>query len=455
MIDYLIPIIIAALAGAFFYFIINNFRNRSGNGADHTELDQLRQDKSLLERDKEHLKSRLENAKEEFKKQETKEDNLLKENNRLNAELATAKANLKSLEEKLNEQEANLTELQNKFNKDFQLVADRILKENSKEFSQSHQKELDQILKPLKEKIKTFEESIEKKYDSEKSERITLKTEIKHLLEMNKTLNEQAQNLTNALKGESKTRGNWGELVLERILESSGLIEGEEYETQYSDTNSENKRIQPDVIIKLPDEKHLIVDSKVSLVAYDAFVSAETEEEKANQLKQHLTSVRTHVTQLSHKNYQSGKNLNSPDFVLLFMPIEPAFSLAVQEDSQLYAFAWEKKVVIVSPTTLLATLRTIASVWKNEKVAKNIEEIKNKAGDLYDKFVGFLDDMAKIERGLSSAQSAYDEAYNKLADGRGNIVRRIKHIKSLGITSKKEIPAEFDKDADQEEEVLE
>lgn len=448
MFDYLLPLIIAALAGSFFYFLMGFLRNKNAISSDPSEVNELKNQLNLLQRDKEHLESRLENAKEEFKKQEQKESQLIQENIRLNSDLSASKTELKALGEKLKTEEARLNEVQKQLNQDFQLIANKILKDNTEDFSKTHKKELDNILSPLKEKIKAFEESVEKKYENENKERTTLKAEIQQLMQLNQTLNEQAQNLTNALKGESKTRGNWGELVLERVLESSGLIEGEEYITQHSDTNTEGKRIQPDVVILLPDEKHLIIDSKVSLVAYDNYISAEDEGEKEKHLKLHSTSVKNHVAQLSEKNYTGGKKLNSPDFVLLFMPIEPAFSLAIQNDPNLFAYAWERKVVIVSPTTLLATLRTIASVWKNEKFTRNVQEIQDKAGALYDKFVGFLDDMAKIDRGLSSAREAYDGAFNKLREGKGNIVGRVERIKELGANSKKEIPAEFKPDED-------
>lgn len=441
-------IIISILGGIVGFLIVSLISKRNKTPLDTTDSNELRDEMLSLRKDKEHLESRLENAKEEFKAQQNRERELTDERVKLSSELSSTKTELQKMGEKLAEEESRLAELQERFTKEFKLVANSILKENTKDFSATHQKELEDILKPLKEKIKTFEESVEKKYNHENTERITLKNELKHLLELNQTLNTQAQNLTNALKGESKTRGNWGELVLERILESSGLIEGEEYQTQYSDTNNENKRIQPDVIINLPDDKHLIIDSKVSLVAYDNYMAEEDDIERAKQLKLHVMSVRNHVNQLSDKNYQSGKKLNSPDFVLLFMPIEPAFSLAVQNDPQLYVHAWDKKVVIVSPTTLLATLRTIASVWKNEKFTRNVKEIQEKAGLLYDKFVGFLDDMQKIDRGLISARSAYDDAHNKLRSGRGNIVGRIEKIKELGASSQKEIPAEFKQEED-------
>ncbi len=445
--DYTI-IIISLLAGMAIVFLLNLLlRRKNQENGSVNSLDQ-REELIQIKAKNEHLEQRLEDAKKEFRAQEEREKELIEDRTRLSSELASAQTELKKMAEKLEEEEKRLAELQERFTKEFKLVANQILKDNTKDFSESHQKELDNILKPLRERIKSFEESVEKKYKHENEERITLKTELKNLMELNKTLNEQAQNLTTALKGESKTRGNWGELVLERILESSGLIEGEEYKTQHNDTTPEGNRIQPDVVILLPDEKHLIIDSKVSLVAYDSYIAADDEAEKAKQLKLHVASVKTHITQLSEKNYPSGKKLNTPDFVLLFMPIEPAFSLAIQADHSLYSYAWDKKVVIVSPTTLLATLRTIASVWKNEKFTRNVQEIQDRAGALYDKFVGFLEDMAKIDRGLNSAREAYEGAFNKLKGGNGNIVKRIETIRELGAHSKKEIPSEFKPEED-------
>ena len=237
----------------------------------------------------------------------------------------------------------------------------------------------------------------------------------------------------------NKKQGNWGEMVLERILESSGLIKGEEYETQYSDVNNTQQRIRPDVLIKLPDDKHIIVDSKVSLIAYERYVSSEDTTEKELELKNHVLSVKAHVKSLSEKNYQTGLGINSPDFVLLFIPIESSFSLAIQGDADLYNYAWDKKVVIVSPTTLLATLRTIASVWKHERQTKNALEIADKAGRLYDKFKSFVDDMQKIDRGISATRSAYDDAFNKLKSGTGNLIRRTEQIKELGAKTNKSL----------------
>lgn len=397
------------------------------------KIRQLEQELLSYQKDKEHLEARLEKAVEEFKKQEEREKDLQEEKLNLKVELTQLESNSKFIEEKLKTQNQELEKIRNEFSTEFKIMANAILKQNSEDISKIHQKELGEILNPLKEKIKVFEDTVNKKYVDETKERSALKQEIKQLLELNQTLNKQAQNLTNALKGDNKKQGNWGELVLERILESSGLIKGEEYETQYSDHNADNKRIQPDILIKLPDQKHIIIDSKVSLVAYDNFMSSEDETEKEAALKAHVLSVKNHVKQLSDKNYQSGLNINSPDFVLLFIPIESSFSLAIQADENLYSYAWEKKVVIVSPTTLLATLRTIASVWKHDKLTKNAQEIADNAGKMYAKFVGFLDDMHKIDRGINSTRNAYDEAMNKLKTGTGNLIRRAENLKIMGV----------------------
>lgn len=438
--------VVIFILGLFTGFVLAWFGLKKKDNQEETDGDnneELKVENINLKKDVEHLNSRIDKSIEEFEKQRNRENQLNNEKLELSSKLSEVKANYKNLEEKLNSQTNELEKLQERFTQEFKLVANSILKQNSEEFSKAHQKELQDILTPLKEKIKTFESSVEKKYLDETKERSALKQEIKQLLELNNTLNNQAQNLTNALKGDNKQQGNWGEMVLERILESSGLIKGEEYETQFSDTNSDNKRIQPDVLIKLPDSKHIIVDSKVSLVAYERFTNSEEETERDLALKNHVLSVKNHVKHLSEKNYQTGIGVNSPDFVLLFIPIESSFSAAIQGDEGLYNYAWDKKVVIVSPTTLLATLRTIASVWKHERQTKNAIEIADKAGRLYDKFKSFIDDMQKIDRGINATRTAYDDAFNKLKTGTGNLIRRAENIKELGAKTNKSIPQDL------------
>jgi DNA recombination protein RmuC len=260
----------------------------------------------------------------------------------------------------------------------------------------------------------------------------------------------EANNLANALKGDTKKQGNWGEVILEKVLERSGLIKGQEYQTQFSTKNIDGNRIQPDAVVFLPDNKHIIIDSKVSLVAYNAFVNSENENEKQKFLKEHINSVKNHVKQLSEKNYQTSPDFNTPDFVLLFMPIESAFSAAIQSDQDLFAYAWDLKIVIVSPSTLLATLRTIASIWKQERQTKNALEIAKQSGALYDKFVGFLEDLDKIGKSIDASKIAYEDALNKLKTGRGNLINRVINIQKLGAQTQRQIPDKFKLDNDEE-----
>lgn len=395
------------------------------------------------------LKYTRDQASEELNREREKfnqELNILrKELHESNITIAKAREAFKAQEEKYVMLKTELENVHKKYTTEFENIASRILDEKSEKFTKQNRDNLDIILNPLKENIKAFEEKVEKAYKSESNERIELKTEIKNLVFLNQRISEEANNLAKALKGDNKKQGNWGEVILEKVLERSGLVKDREYRTQFNTTNGDGKRIQPDAVILLPDNKHVIVDAKVSLVAYEACVNATTEEERERFVKEHLLSVRSHVKILSEKDYHSSVDFNTPDFVLLFIPIESSFSVAVQADQELFSFAWDKKIVIVSPSTLLATLRTIASLWKQERQTKNVMEIAREGGELYDKFVGFLEDMQKIEKAIESSSKAYLDAVNKLSSGKGNIVRRIQLIQQLGAkTSKdKSIPARF------------
>lgn len=358
----------------------------------------------------------------------------------LNSSFASAKTENENLKQKLTEQKSELEQLNQKFTKEFENLANRILDEKSQKFTEQNRSNLDVILNPFKEKLKDFEQKVDQAYKAESAERITLKTEIKNLVELNKQISEEANNLATALKGDNKQQGNWGEMVLEKILERSGLKEGQEYKMEYATTNSENERIRPDAVIFLPDNKHVIVDSKVSLIAYTACVNAANEEDRMRFLKAHIESLRNHVKLLSDKKYQSAVGLESPDFVLLFVPIESSFSLAVQGDAELFNFAWDKKIVIVSPSTLLATLRTIASIWKQERQTRNAIEIAEEGGKLYDKFVAFVEDLIKVGNGIKKTQSDYEDAMKKLHEGTGNLVRRAEKMKELGAKTTKQLP---------------
>lgn len=359
--------------------------------------------------------------------------------------LAKAEALVGSYQDKLAEQQQNLENLQQKFTLEFSLIANKILDEKSAKFTAQNQTNLDTILNPLKANIKSFEEKVDKVYQTEAAERSQLKGVIFQLMDQSKQIQTDANNLTKALKGDSKKQGNWGEVILERVLERSGLIKDREYRIQASLNSAEGARFQPDVIIDLPDEKHLIVDAKISLVAYERLMSAETDEEKLINLKQHLISVKSHIDGLAGKNYQNLYQINSPDFVLLFMPIESSFSVTVQADNELFNYAWDRKVVIVSPTTLLATLRTIASIWKVDRQNKNVFEIAEEAGALYDKFVGFLADMENIGKHINSTQKAHEDAFKKLQYGNGNLIGKVEKIKKLGAKTKanKQIDSKF------------
>lgn len=341
------------------------------------------------------------------------------------------------------EQDKYILELQGKFKLEFENVANRLLEEKSAKFTEQNRSNLDLILKPLKENIKAFEEKVEKVYKSESDERNVLKGVISQLMDQSKQIQEDANNLTKALKGDSKKQGNWGEVILERILERSGLIKDREYRIQTSVNASEGNRVQPDVIIDLPDDKHIVIDSKVSLVAYERFVSSEMDSEREVFLKQHILSIKNHIQGLSGKNYHELQVLNSPDFVLLFIPIESSFGLAVQQDADLFNYAWDRKVVIVSPSTLLATLRTIASIWKQERQNRNVLEIARLSGSMYDKFVGFLSDMESIGRNIRQSQDAYEKAMNKLSTGSGNLSNTSEKIKKLGAKATKQIDTKF------------
>ncbi len=360
-------------------------------------------------------------------------------------EVATLKTINENLAEKLENQKSEIDNLQKRLTTEFENIAQKILKERSDEFSLSNHKNMSDILNPLKEKIQSFEKKVDETYDKELRDKISLREEVRKLTELNTKVSEEANNLTKALKGDVKKQGNWGEVILERVLERSGLTKGQEFEREEVVDGADSSVQRPDVIIHLPDNKHIIIDSKVSLVAYERLMSAETEDHRVSYLRDHINSLRSHVKLLSEKNYQNAQNLNTPDFVLMFLPIEASFSVAVQGDSEIFAYAWERKIVIVSPTTLLATLRTISSIWKQENQTKNAQEIARLSGALYDKFIGFAEDMAKIKANIDRTSNAFDDAMKKMKDGSGNIIRTAEKIKELGAkTGNKSLPAGFE-----------
>jgi len=357
----------------------------------------------------------------------------------LTRNLSSVEADYRNLEEKLADRKKELNEMQDKFTKEFENLANKILDDKSKKFTDLNKTTLNDLLNPLKEKISDFEKKVEHTHKESIDRHSALREQIVNLKELNQQITKEAGNLTKALKGDSKAQGNWGEYILESILEKSGLVKGREYMIQESVTTEEGKRFQPDVVIKLPENKNIIIDSKVSLVAYERFVNEEQDDERASFLKQHIQSLRQHIKGLSDKNYQALYNIGSLDFVLLFVPIEPAFSTAAQHDREIFNDAFEKNIVIVSPSTLIATLRTIASIWKQEHQNKNTVEIARQATALYEKFKGFTDDLIELGNQLRRTQNSYEGAMNKLSTGSGNLIKRVEEFKKLGIKPSKNV----------------
>lgn len=351
---------------------------------------------------------------------------------------------------KLAMQQVELAEMKTKLNKEFELIATKILEDKTNRFTQTNVNSLEQILSPFKENIKAFEDKIEKVYKFESDERNTLKGVINLLVEQSKQIQDEAQNLTKALKGDNKMQGNWGEMILEKILNRSGLTKDSEYSVQKSYVNEEGKRLQPDVIVHLPDNKNIIIDAKVSLIAYERFINLDNENESEKRIfsKQHMDSIKAHINNLTSKNYADLYGINSPDFVLLFIPIESSFSLTVSIDTDIFNYAWERQVVLVSPSTLFATLRTIASIWKQERQNRNVIEIAHQAGLLYDKFVGFTEDFSRIERQIIALSKTHEDARKKLDSGKGNIISRFQKLKKLGAKTNKSIDEQFISSAD-------
>ncbi|MCY1331244.1 RmuC family protein [compost metagenome] len=368
------------------------------------------------------------------------------ERERKDAELRRLDADRASLEAELREQreshEQRMTDLQaarDDLRAQFAELAGKIFDEREQRFAETSQQRLGQLLDPLKERIQAFEKRVEESYQQEARERFSLGKELERLQQLNQRLGDEATNLTRALKGQ-KTQGNWGELVLERVLEHAGLERGREYETQVSLKSAEGERFQPDVLIRLPGDKQVVVDAKVSLTAYQQFIAADDEAIRQQALRQHVLSLRNHVKGLSGKDYRRLEGLHSLDFVLLFMPVEAAFSVALQAEPNLFQEAFERNIVIVSPTTLLATLRVIDSLWRQERQSQNAREIAERAGALYDKFVAFVQDLDEMGSRLQQLDKAYANARNKLVEGRGNLIGRAENLKLLGARASKSLP---------------
>jgi DNA recombination protein RmuC len=353
--------------------------------------------------------------------------------------LTKTESDYEHLRFRMQEQASELEQLREKFLQQFQHISNQVLMNNAEHFNRASSENLERILQPLKERIKDFETKVDQTYEKTLKESVSLKEQITQLASLNQQMSQDALNLTKALKGESKTQGNWGEYLLESLLEKSGLRKGVHFEREEVRQNDESKVYRPDVIIRLPDSKHLVIDSKMSLVAYEAYCSCEDEAQLETYLRSHISSIRTHFSDLGRKNYHRLSGLNSPDFVLMYIPIEPAFNLALQHDHNLFTDAFDRNIVLVTTSTLLATLRTVAGVWRQEDQKRNVLKIADESGKLYDKFVGFIEDLKTVGRHLDTSQSAYHAAMNKLTDGKGNLIRRVEILRELGAKTSKTI----------------
>jgi len=340
-----------------------------------------------------------------------------------------------------------LTEAKEALTNQFRSLASDILEEKSKRFAEQNQASLGQLLDPLKTRLQEFQGKVEQFYDTEGKQRSALAQQVTQLMDLNRTLSDDAKNLTLALKGSSKSQGNWGELILERVLEASGLRKGEEYDVQESHARDDGSRAQPDVVIHLPEDRHLVVDAKVSLTAYEEYASAETDAQRQVAQRRHLDSIRGHIKGLSERNYQDLYGLQSLDFVLMFVPIEPAFMLGVTQDNKLFMDAWAKNVLLVSPSTLLFVVRTVAHLWRQEAQNRNAQEIARRGAELYDRLAAFVADLTKVGERLDQAQGAYKDAFSKLSTNRGNVIRQAEMLKELGVKPNKALPQKLLEDA--------
>lgn len=375
--------------------------------------------------------------KENLSKIEDDRENIRSEKEFLNSELTRKNADFENLALKNQEQKAEVEKLQEKFTKEFENLANKILDEKSNKFTVQNKENIDAILKPLQEKIQHFEKRVEETNKEDINRSADLRRQILGLKELNEQMSKETTNLTKALKGDTKMQGNWGELVLDRVLERSGLQKDSEYFVQQSFTTETGKRVMPDVIIHMPGEKKLIVDSKVSLVAYERYINETEDSERPVHLRNHLLSIRKRVSELGEKNYHSIYDMDSPDFVLLFIPIESAFAIASMEYPALYGDAFEKNIIIVTPTTLLAVLKTIDSMWQNEKQKENAIEIATQAGRLYDSFVNLTEELVKVGNQIGTVQKSYESAMVKLT-GKGNLIKRVENLKALGAKASKQ-----------------
>ncbi|WP_324721213.1 DNA recombination protein RmuC [Salinimicrobium sp. HB62] len=432
--------------GTFLGYLIANFRSKSVQNVlkERNEQlnnqfqdykvqiqEQLLQFKEQAKEEKEAINKQLLEACEEREK-------IRGEKDIFSTQLTERNSEYKNLQEKLAEQKGELEKLQEKFSKEFENLANKILEQKSEKFTSINKENIEQILQPLQEKIKTFEDKVEKNSNDFIERHAQLGKQLQYLHEQNIKISEEANNLTKALKGENKTQGNWGELILERVLEKSGLVKDREYFLQRSHETEDGKKLLPDVVLHLPGDKRMVIDSKVSLVAYERYVNEDDEEKRGKFLKEHLRSLNSHIQDLSSKKYEDLYKMKSPDFVLMFIPVEPALYLAQNLDNSFFYTAFQKNILLVSPTTLLSVLRTIDTLWSNEKQQQNALEIANHAASLYHKFKLLLDELETVGKRLKSTTTAYDDAMKKLT-GQQNLIKDIDQLEALGISPKQKM----------------
>lgn len=457
-----IPLLIAAAAGLLVgialsalvarLMMINRVQAVSSELSDQHALDlaQVREQKIAIE-------ARL----QELQQRQQEVDNKLQQAQQLGsdqtAQIASLKTRLQEQQKVAEEKIQLLQDARQQLTQEFQLLAGRIFEEKSERFNTHSKQTLDTALSPLREQLTDFKKKVEDVYDKDSKERMALGLELSQLKQLNQKMTDEALNLTRALKGDNKAQGNWGEVILERVLEESGLHKGREYETQVALSSSDGQRRNPDVVVRLPDNKDIIIDAKVSLVHYERYCNSEEELERDQALKEHVNSVRSHINALSFKDYEGLEGIRTLDFVFIFVPIESAFMAAFEHDQAMFRDAYEKNIIVVSPTTLLATLRTVQSIWRYERQNKNAEEIARQAGAMHDKFIGFVNDLDKIAEYLTRASQAHDNAMNKLMVGKGNLVGSTQRLEKLGAKVKKAMPAsvtQSDDDVDDEERLL-
>lgn len=424
-VSYFIIIAIIILAIVLTY-IFSKLKNEKVVSALNERIASLSNEKELKDKGIEQFEQQLENLRTEIQE--------------LQMSVVKKEAALEHAEEKLQVQKEDVAKLQEKFSKDFEILASKILDDKSSKFTERNKENMEQILNPLQEKIKSFEKKVEDTHKESIEKQSALRQQILGLKELNQQMSKDAVNLTKALKGDSKKQGDWGELQLELLLEKSGLSKDIHYSTQGGYRDDDNQLKKPDCVIHLPEGKHLIIDSKVSLTAYESYYSSASELEEKESLKKHINSIRKHFKELGEKNYTDLYGINTPDYVLMFVPIEPALMIALEQEKNIYLDALDKNVVLVSTSTLLATLTTVASIWKQEDQKKNVLEIAKESGLLYDKFEGLLQDLIKIGKSIQTSQDGYLGAMNKLSTGRGNLISKIENLKKLGAKTKKSIP---------------